>query len=108
MNRAQSPALPPVPVPETTAVPTPPGPPKNEKSLRAQAEGMRDAEVERALRALARGESAEQVIAAMARGLTNKLIHSPSIELKRASAEGRHDALQIARQLLGLQHDADE
>jgi glutamyl-tRNA reductase len=77
------------------------------KALRARAEGMRDIEVERALRALARGEDAEQVVTLLARGLTNKLIHSPSIELKRASAEGRHDALETARQLLGLQ-DHDE
>jgi glutamyl-tRNA reductase len=73
------------------------------KALRARAEDMRDIEVERALRALARGEDAERVITALARGLTNKLIHSPSIELKRASAEGRHEALETARQLLGLQ-----
>ncbi|MCZ6831154.1 MAG: glutamyl-tRNA reductase [Gammaproteobacteria bacterium] len=77
------------------------------KALRLRAEGMRDVEIERALRALARGEEAEQVITALARGLTNKLIHSPSIELKRASAEGREEALEIARQLLGLQDNTE-
>jgi len=73
------------------------------KALRGRAEQLRDAEVEKALKALSRGEPAEQVLAAMARGLTNKLIHSPSIGLKRASAEGRREVLHIARSLLGLQ-----
>lgn len=77
------------------------------RALRERAAGMRDLEIERALRALARGEDAEQVITALARGLTNKLIHSPSIELKRASAEGRVEALEIGRQLLGLHDDTE-
>jgi len=77
------------------------------KALRSRAEQLRDAEVEKALKALARGEAPEQVLASMARGLTNKLIHSPSIELKRASAEGREEVLDLARSLLGL-HEADE
>ena len=72
------------------------------KALRSRAEHMRDIEVEKALKALARGDAAEQVLSTMARGLTNKLIHSPSIELKRASAEGRQEVLAVARELLGL------
>ncbi len=72
------------------------------KALRSHAEQLRDSEVEKALKALARGESPEQVLSTMARGLTNKLIHNPSIELKRASAEGRDDVVRVARSLLGL------
>lgn len=76
------------------------------KALRSHAEQLRDSEVEKALKALARGEAPEQVLSAMARGLTNKLIHSPSIELKRASAEGREDVVHAARSLLGLPANA--
>lgn len=72
------------------------------RALRGHAEQLRDAEVDKALKALARGEPAEKVLTAMARGLTNKLIHSPSIELKKASAEGREDVVEVARDLLGL------
>ena len=72
------------------------------KALRSLAEQWRDAEVEKALKALSRGEPAQQVLAALARSLTNKLIHNPSIELRRASAEGRREVLTIARNLLGL------
>ncbi|MCX2982482.1 glutamyl-tRNA reductase [Halieaceae bacterium IMCC14734] len=72
------------------------------RALRSQAEAMRDAEVERALQDLARGGSAEQVVAQLARSLTNKLIHAPTIELKRASAEGHEDVLLAGRRLLGI------
>ena len=72
------------------------------KALRGHAEQLRDAEVDKALKALARGDDPEQVLTAMARGLTNKLIHNPSIELKRASAEGREDVVSLARDLLGI------
>lgn len=75
------------------------------RALRSRAEQMRDAEVSRALRSLERGEAPEEVIAALARSITNKLLHSPSIGLKRASAEGREDVLHVARDLLGLEDD---
>jgi glutamyl-tRNA reductase len=78
------------------------------KALRNHAERLRDSEVEKALKALARGEAPEQVVSTMARGLTNKLIHSPSIELKKASAEGREDVVQAARSLLGLPMQATD
>ncbi len=72
------------------------------KALRGHAEQLRDAELEKALRALSRGETPEQVLASLARGLTNKFIHNPSIELKRASAEGRQEVVEVARSLHGL------
>ena len=72
------------------------------RAFRSQAERLRDAEIDKALRALARGDPAEEVLNAMARALTNKLIHSPTKELRRASAEGRPEVLELARDLLGI------
>ncbi len=77
------------------------------KALRAQAESMRDAEIDRALRSLAKGTSPAQVVEGLARSLTNKLVHSPSAEMKRASAEGRQDVLDAAHLLLGLDQDKE-
>ena len=77
------------------------------KALRGRAEQLRDSEVDKALKALARGESPENVLTSMARALTNKLIHNPSIELKRASAEGREEVVDIARSLLGISADEE-
>jgi len=71
-------------------------------AFREQAEQLRDQEVLRAKRLLARGVPAEQVMAQMARALTNKLIHSPSTHLRQAGFEGRSEVLDIARELFDL------
>jgi len=73
------------------------------RQYREMAEGIREQEVQRALRGLARGEDPQQIVAQLARAITNKLIHAPTAGLKRASAEGRQDLLAGARKLLGLE-----
>lgn len=77
-------------------------------SLRQQAEQLRDAELEKALRLLSNGKSAEEVLNNLARGLTNKLIHSPTVQLRKASAEGRDDYLEMAQDLFQLSHTVKE
>jgi len=72
------------------------------KEYRQMAEQLREQELQRALRGLARGDDPQQVVAQLARTITNKLIHAPTAGLKEASAEGRHDLLASARRLLGL------
>ena len=78
------------------------------KEYRQMAEDLREQELQRALRALSRGDDPGQLLAQLARGLTNKLIHAPTAGLKQASAEGRVDQLGAARKLLGLQQPQDE
>jgi len=51
---------------------------------------------------LDKGESAEKVLAKLARLLTNKLIHSPSVQMKKASAEGRDELVSLAQELFEL------
>ncbi len=77
------------------------------KQYRQMAEELREQELQRALRGLARGQDPQQLLAQLARSLTNKLIHAPTTGLKQASAEGRHDRLDHARTLLGLE-EGDE
>lgn len=72
------------------------------RSYRQQGEKLRDDELDKALRSLNNGAEAEDVIAQLARGLTNKLLHTPSVQIKRLSADGRHEALAIAQELFGL------
>ena len=72
------------------------------RAFREKAEQQRDREVEKALRALEKGEPPVQVVEALARGLTNKLIHSPSVQMKKASADGRDDVLLLTRELFEL------
>ena len=78
------------------------------KSYRQQAERLRDDELAKAQRLLANGSSAEEVLLQLARGLTNKLLHAPSVQLKKMSAAGRLDALAMAQELFALNEGADK
>ncbi|MBS7326144.1 MAG: glutamyl-tRNA reductase [Thiopseudomonas sp.] len=72
------------------------------RAYRQQSEALRYEELQKAQRALAAGGEPEQVLVQLARGLTNKLLHTPSVQLKRLSADGRHDALAVAQELFGM------
>ena len=72
------------------------------KKFRSKAETIRQHELGRALKGLQRGESAEVILESLARTITNKLIHSPSVTMKKASAEGRDEVLQLIQELYEL------
>jgi len=72
------------------------------RAFRQQGEQLRDEELEKAQRSLANGTPAEEVLAQLARGLTNKFLHAPSVQLKRLTADGRNEALNLAQELFGL------
>ena len=59
------------------------------RALREQAEEARHAEMERALRLLAKGEDPRKVLDALSHGLTNKLMHGPTQALNEAQGEER-------------------
>ncbi|HEY6131986.1 MAG TPA: glutamyl-tRNA reductase, partial [Halioglobus sp.] len=73
------------------------------KEYRTMAEQLRERELQRAQRALARGEDPRQILAHLSRAITNKLIHAPTAGLKQASVDGRQDLINNARKLLGLE-----
>ena len=77
------------------------------RAFRESADTIRESELQRALKSLEKGEAPEAVLNALARGLTNKLIHSPSVQMKKASAEGRDEFLLLIRELYELESDAD-
>lgn len=72
------------------------------RAFRSSVEGVRDAELNKALQALAQGQSVDTVVRSLAHGLTNKLLHTPTQGLKRAGEEGRSEQLQLARELFDL------
>lgn len=72
------------------------------KAYREKAESIRNLELEKALKQLSNGQDPHQVIQYFARSLTNKLIHAPSIQLKKASAEGRKEVMSWAQELFEL------
>jgi glutamyl-tRNA reductase len=61
------------------------------RALREQADEARRLELERALRALARGEEPTQVVEELARALTNKLLHVPTEALTHTFSRLRRD-----------------
>ena len=78
------------------------------RAYRQQGEQIRDDELARAQRQLANGADPQEALAALARSLTNKLMHAPSVQLKKLSAEGRVDALTLAQELFALDEGLDK
>ena len=72
------------------------------KDFRQQAELTRDAVLTKALMQLNNGRSAEEVLNLLAHTLTNKLIHTPSVQLREAGANERHDLVAAAREIFKL------
>jgi glutamyl-tRNA reductase len=74
------------------------------RALRESADALREMELERARRRLARGDDPQLVIEHLARALTNKLTHAPTDALRKADHEGNSTLLEAARRLFNL-HD---
>lgn len=72
------------------------------RALRDHAETLRQAEVERALRLLAKGESPQRVIEALSQGLMNKLMHGPTRYLNQAEGEAQFEGARLVQQLFNL------
>ncbi len=76
------------------------------RALRGHAEDMRAAELDRALRAIARGESPERVLDTLSRNLTNKLLHGPTRMLNEAPPQAREQIEGLVKRLFP-QHGGD-
>src|SRR5690606_21523753 len=72
------------------------------RALHSHAEAMRAAELERARRALARGENPEAVLDMLSRGLARKLLHGPVHYINRADGEQQADASRVVRNIFNL------
>lgn len=73
------------------------------KTYRQHAETLRDEALEKALRDLSNGMSADEVIKQMANSLTNKLLHTPTSQLKKASTEGNQELLTLTKKLFAME-----
>jgi len=72
------------------------------RALRDSAERQRRHEMEKALRNLAKGESAEKVLEALSNALTNKFLHAPTHALNQVQAEERDALLEVIHRLYQL------
>ncbi len=72
------------------------------RDYRYQAEQMRDEALQKALALLKNGTSPEETLSRLAYSLTNKLIHTPSIQIREAGENERHDLVAAAREIFKL------
>jgi len=73
------------------------------KSFRERVTEMQQREVHHALRALSQGDDPANVLSRMAQTITKKMMHYPTIQLRRASQTGNMDLLKIAKQLFDVE-----
>ena len=72
-------------------------------SYRNNIEALRDEELERALQLLQAGKSAEEALTALARALTQKIMHQPTVEMRNAAGLKNTSLLESAKKLFGLE-----
>ena len=72
------------------------------RAYREKAERWRDEELSKALALLTKGVSSEEVLQRLAHGLTNKLIHTPSVALRKAASLNQKEILTSAVKLFDL------
>ena len=69
------------------------------QDLNSHAESLRQAELAKARRLLARGENPEEVLEYLARNLTQKYLHAPMSRLNRSQGTEREELLDVVPQL---------
>ncbi|MCB1555072.1 MAG: glutamyl-tRNA reductase [Xanthomonadales bacterium] len=72
------------------------------RALRDRAQSEQAAMLEKARQMLAAGKPTEEVLAQLAHGLTNRLMHAPSAALRQAALKGDIDLLRQAQRLFAL------
>ena len=74
------------------------------KALRDQAEALRQAELEKALKLIQKGESPEKALEALSNALTNKFLHAPSSALNQAHGDEHAKLENILKQLYQIKN----
>ena len=72
------------------------------QDYRRKADRMRDEVLQRALKQLHSGKSPEEALTFLAHSLTNKLLHTPSTQIRRAGFDGEKALLEAANTLFQI------
>jgi len=72
------------------------------RALHQEAEAMRSAEYDKAVRQLANGAPPEQVLETLSRALTNKFLHAPTNALNQAGEAERAELIALFQQMYKL------
>ena len=78
------------------------------KNFREQAKDIQAQELERARKDLAGGTDPQRVLERLSNSLTNKLIHTPTMAIRDASADGRTDLLDYLATLFAPETKAGD
>ena len=78
------------------------------RDFRGGAEDTRDQMLEQARRRLAAGHPPDEVMQYLAHTLTNKLLHAPTVQIRRAGAGARHELVAAARTLYDLESSSGD
>ena len=71
-------------------------------TFRQKAAAVQEQQLTDALRLLENGQPADEVMRRLARGLTNKLIHAPCVQLRQMGGLGQNEQLDWAWEFLEL------
>ncbi|MDH5423364.1 MAG: glutamyl-tRNA reductase [Gammaproteobacteria bacterium] len=69
------------------------------RDIREQSEALSEEVLEKTLKQIQQGQSAEDAVKFLARTLTNKFLHQPSAQLREAGKHGQKDVIAAARNL---------
>ena len=69
-------------------------------AYRQKMEQLRDREIEKAHKAIKQGKDVNSVIQRLGEDLTQKFMHAPTVEMRKAGYDGRFNLLEWAKQLL--------
>ena len=72
------------------------------QDYRRKAEKMRNEVLQRAIKQLHNGKSPEEALTFLAHSLTNKLLHTPSTQIRRAGFDGEKSLLEAANTLFQI------
>ncbi len=72
------------------------------RQYREQTGEIRDEMLENAMKQVANGQPVEQVMKRLANSLTNKIIHTPCVQLRDAGANDRHEVIDAAKDIFKL------
>ena len=76
-------------------------------SLRAQIESLKDECLSKARRQLANGDDPAKVLQLFAHTYTNKILHTPTKQMRKAGAEGQLEIMDWVQELFQLSDDAN-
>lgn len=78
------------------------------KAFRTNIENIKTTELEKSLKNLANGVAPDQVLDQLANNLVQKFMHEPTVQLRRAGADGRKDLIIGMQTLFGLPMEDSE